>query len=86
VMTINTTQVAIDAAQLALAWLHGRAPSSQSTAMRTRLADTLRVMVGFFAGVVLGAVAYRRLGFVSLAPVIAILLALAAAARGRGPT
>lgn len=82
VMTTNTTQFAIDAAQLAMAKLGVSAAATAQ--VRARFAETFRVMVGFFVGVIVGAPAFRLLGFVGLIPTIAILLALLVAAERRG--
>ena len=80
-MTTNTTQFAIDATQLLL----GRLPIGTAGELsrqpeigeaRQRLAETTRVMIGFFAGVVLGALAFRLFGFICLVPVIGALFFL----------
>ena len=91
VMTTNTTQLAIDATHLLLARLRTGAPNKfvpdfEVGKTRQRFAETARVMIGFFVGVVLGALAYRQFGFVGLAPAILILLGLLVAAllRDRG--
>jgi uncharacterized membrane protein YoaK (UPF0700 family) len=84
VMTTNTTQFAIDATRLLL----GRfrvVPADESSGkleiekVRQRLVETARVMVGFFAGVVLGALAFRSFGLACLAPVIGTLFCLVVA-------
>jgi uncharacterized membrane protein YoaK (UPF0700 family) len=85
VMTTNTTQFSIDATQLLLARVRTKAadqPRSDGeiAKLRQRFAATARVMVGFFVGVMLGAVAYRELGLVCLVPIIVILLGLLVAA------
>lgn len=82
VMTTNTTQFAIDATQLLLARFRGRAAGEfafqpETGQMKQRLAETARVMIGFLAGVVLGALASRLFGFICIAPVIGILFCLA---------
>jgi uncharacterized membrane protein YoaK (UPF0700 family) len=89
VMTTNTTQFAIDASHLLLArYRSGIAdrfgPHFEIGAVRRRFSDTVRVMIGFFMGVVLGAPAFRLFGFVCLAPVIGILLLLGVAAARQG--
>jgi uncharacterized membrane protein YoaK (UPF0700 family) len=89
VMTTNTTQLAIDATHLLLSRLRANAadapvPQSELGKTRRRLAETARVMIGFFAGVVPGALAYRQFGFIGLAPAILILLGLILAASLRG--
>jgi uncharacterized membrane protein YoaK (UPF0700 family) len=81
VMTTNTTQLAIDASHLLLARLRSRTadrfgPHFEIEEVRRRFSETVRVMIGFFMGVVLGAAAFRLFGFVCLAPVIGILLLL----------
>ena len=85
VMTTNTTQFAIDATQLLLARFRGRAAGEfafqpETGQMKQRLAETARVMIGFLAGVVLGALASRLFGFICIAPVIGILFCLAVVA------
>jgi uncharacterized membrane protein YoaK (UPF0700 family) len=85
VMTTNTTQFAIDATQLLLARFRVatgaelyRRPELEKA--KQRLVETARVMIGFFAGVVLGALAFRLFGFICVAPVIGTLLCLAVVA------
>jgi uncharacterized membrane protein YoaK (UPF0700 family) len=85
VMTTNTTQFAIDATQLLLARFRiatgaelYRRPELEK--VKQRLVETARVMIGFFAGVVLGALAFRLFGFICVAPVIGTLLCLAVVA------
>jgi uncharacterized membrane protein YoaK (UPF0700 family) len=85
VMTTNTTQFAIDATQLLLArFRSGPAdkflPRSEIGKVRQRFSETVRAMIGFLLGVVLGAPAFRLFGFVCLAPVIGILFCLGIAA------
>jgi uncharacterized membrane protein YoaK (UPF0700 family) len=85
VMTTNTTQLAIDATHLLLARLRTNTankfvPNFEIGKTRQRFAETARIMVGFFAGVVVGALAYRQFGFIGLAPAILILLGLLVAA------
>jgi uncharacterized membrane protein YoaK (UPF0700 family) len=89
VMTTNTTQFAIDATQLILAGFRaGTADEflwhSEIGKLRRRFAETARVMVGFFVGVVLGAMAFRLFGFICLAPAIGILLCLVIAVLRQG--
>jgi uncharacterized membrane protein YoaK (UPF0700 family) len=84
VMTTNTTQLAIDAAQLMMARFRGMSADqflSQAEIGKTRqrLGDTVRVMLGFLVGVVVGAPAFRSFGFICLAPVIGVLLCVAVA-------
>jgi len=88
VMTTNTTQFAIDATQLLLARFRSRTaekflPAPDAAEVKQRFAGTMRVMVGFFVGVVLGALAFRLFGFICLAPVIGILLCLLIASASR---
>jgi uncharacterized membrane protein YoaK (UPF0700 family) len=89
VMTTNTTQFAIDASHLLLARFRSRnadrfGPHFEIEAVRRRVLETVRVMIGFFLGVVLGAPAFRLFGFVCLAPVIGILFLLGIAAWRQG--
>jgi uncharacterized membrane protein YoaK (UPF0700 family) len=81
VMTTNTTQFAVDATQLLLGRFRIAAGAEcygqlEIGKVRQRLVETARVMIGFFAGVVLGALAFRLFGFIGLAPVIGILFCL----------
>jgi uncharacterized membrane protein YoaK (UPF0700 family) len=81
VMTTNTTQFAIDATQLLLGRFRIAAGAEcyrqlEIGKVRQRLVETARVMIGFFAGVVLGALAFRLFGFICLAPVIGTLICL----------
>jgi len=81
VMTTNTTQFAIDATQLLLGRFRGGSADQclrqpEFGKVRQRLVETGRVMIGFFAGVVLGALAFRFSGFICLAPVIGTLFCL----------
>jgi uncharacterized membrane protein YoaK (UPF0700 family) len=85
VMTTNTTQFAIDATQLLLARFRIAAGAElyrrpELEKVKQRLVETARVMIGFFAGVVLGASAFRLFGFICVAPVIGTLLCLAVVA------
>jgi uncharacterized membrane protein YoaK (UPF0700 family) len=88
VMTINLTQLAIDAAQLLLARSRtssadGFLPRHEIREVRQRLAKTAGVMSGFFVGVVLGGLAFRTVGLTCLVPVIGILLCLVVATWSR---
>jgi uncharacterized membrane protein YoaK (UPF0700 family) len=64
VMTTNTTQIAIDATELVLAWQAGRRAPPDAAAVaayaaaRARLATLFPVMLGFLLGTVTGTVAY----------------------------
>ena len=84
-------QFAIDATQLLLARSRSRTadkflPQHEIGEVRQRLAETVRVMIGFFLGVVLGAPAFQLFGFICLAPVIGIVFCLAIAASRHGLT
>jgi uncharacterized membrane protein YoaK (UPF0700 family) len=88
VMTANTTQFAIDATQLLLGRFGGGAADeglrqSEIGKARQRFVETARVMIGFFVGVVLGALAFRLFGFICLAPVVATLFCLVVVASHR---
>jgi uncharacterized membrane protein YoaK (UPF0700 family) len=77
VMTVNTTQLAIDAAH----WLIGAlrpASREEKTAAARRLAALAPMMASFFAGSILGAVGFVAVGFWSLLPPVCILLGLVA--------
>jgi uncharacterized membrane protein YoaK (UPF0700 family) len=81
VMTTNTTQFAIDATELLLARFRIAAGAEldrwpEFEKVKQRLVETTRVMIGFFAGVVLGALAFRLFGFICVAPVIGALFCL----------
>ena len=64
VMTSNTTQLAIDVAELAMAWQARRrspadaAIAAEYTGVRDRLAVLGPIVLGFLAGTIAGAVAY----------------------------
>jgi uncharacterized membrane protein YoaK (UPF0700 family) len=77
VMTTNTTQIAIDATQLAWAWLCRDAESAetirQREVCRQRLYSGLPLPLGFLAGTAVGAVAFTTAGYlVLLAPVVVV--------------
>jgi uncharacterized membrane protein YoaK (UPF0700 family) len=76
VMTINTSQLAIDVAQWLIA-AFGPAGSEPRAAASRRIAALAPIMAGFFAGSVLGAIGFIHLGFWSLLPLIVLLLGLA---------
>jgi uncharacterized membrane protein YoaK (UPF0700 family) len=81
VMTTNTTRFAIDATYLLLAQIRTGAadkviPEYEIGSVRPRFAETVRVMIGFVAGVVLGAPAFRLFGFICMTPIIGILFCL----------
>jgi uncharacterized membrane protein YoaK (UPF0700 family) len=76
VMTINTSQLAIDVAQWLIATFRASDSHSRAAASR-RIAALAPIMAGFFVGSVLGAIGFTHVGFWSLLPLIGILLALA---------
>jgi uncharacterized membrane protein YoaK (UPF0700 family) len=85
VMTTNTTQFAIDATQLLLGRFRGGSADEgllqpETGKVSQRFVETTRVMIGFFAGVVLGAFAFRLFGFICIVPVIGVLFSLAVVA------
>jgi len=91
VMTTNTTQIAIDAAQAGLTWglRRGGDPemARQHEVARRRLAASVPLPVAFFAGTVIGALAYAAAGpWVLALPTAAAgsLTLWAAWGRGRG--
>jgi uncharacterized membrane protein YoaK (UPF0700 family) len=78
VMTTNTGNLAIDAAQvLAVAWLARFPRATQALAdaeqARSRLAETAPIVLAFLAGTVSGTLASRALGFACLALPLALL-------------
>jgi hypothetical protein len=82
VMTINTTQLAIDVTQWLIAgWRAARfphettAPAMRASA-RARIARLAPIMAGFFAGTLVGAVGFVHLGFWFLPVPIAALIGL----------
>jgi uncharacterized membrane protein YoaK (UPF0700 family) len=90
VMTTNTSQIAIDATQLACAWLRGDRGSAgtirQREVCRRRLYGGLPLPLGFLAGTVAGAIAFATAGYpVLVAPVIAVGGLTLWAARLSGP-
>jgi uncharacterized membrane protein YoaK (UPF0700 family) len=76
VMTVNTTQLAIDVAQWLLAARDTAAAEARAAAAR-RVAALAPVMAGFFAGTVLGALGFVEAGFWSLLPLVVVVAALA---------
>lgn len=82
VMTMNTTQLAIDATQVLLAssrWRRRADNDNEAAAIapiRRRLADTVLLMLAFFVGTVAGALVFRASGFAGLAVPLFILAAL----------
>jgi uncharacterized membrane protein YoaK (UPF0700 family) len=92
VMTTNTSQIAIDATQLAFARLCGRGTDTedarrQHEVCRRRLRNALPLPAGFLAGTAAGAVAFAAAGFwVLLAPVAVVGGLTLWAVRWRGAT
>jgi uncharacterized membrane protein YoaK (UPF0700 family) len=92
VMTTNTSQIAIDATQLAFARLCGRDGETdearrQHEVCRRRLVNALPLPLGFLAGTAAGAVAFAAAGFWALVAPTAAVGGLAVwAARWRGAT
>jgi uncharacterized membrane protein YoaK (UPF0700 family) len=82
VMTTNTTQVAIDASETAMAWLATRrqpgdaAAAAHYRSARGRLFALVPLGLTFFAGTVAGTVGYMLLGFWCLTLATAIMLSL----------
>ena len=77
VMTLNTSQMALDATQLVLAKFPRVAADDKGLAvLRQRLATTLLLAVGFFAGIAAGAAAFVSLGFACVALPVAALVGL----------
>jgi uncharacterized membrane protein YoaK (UPF0700 family) len=83
VMTTNTTLIAIEATETALAWWRLRTTSVDSdelvrfTAARGRLMQLVSIALGFLAGTILGAIAYQAVGFWSLGLPTAVVVLLA---------
>ena len=89
VMTTNTTQIAIDATELVLAW-HARrrtpadaAASAAYQAARARLAGLFAIMFGFLLGTAAGAFAYVVIGVGGLLLPLAIMYGIFAWASAR---
>lgn len=77
VMTTNTSQIAIDATQLAWVWLCGDGGSAETPRKREicreRLYGGLPLLLGFLAGTVVGAVAFAAAGYLVLVgPVVVV--------------
>jgi uncharacterized membrane protein YoaK (UPF0700 family) len=89
VMTTNTTQIAIDATELALAWqARRRAPADEAAAAafdaaRGRIARLFPVMFGFLLGTAAGTLAYVTTGVWGLLLPLAIMYGIFAWARAR---
>jgi hypothetical protein len=90
VMTTNTTQIAIDATELVLAWQAGRrAPADAAvaaayTAARVRLARLAPIMLGFLLGTAAGTIAYVTSGVWGLVFPLAIMWGIFAWASAGG--
>ena len=89
VMTTNTTQIAIDATELLLAWqARRRAPSDAAlaatyNAARGRFGALFPIMVGFLAGTAIGTLAYVTTGVWGLLLPLAIMYGIFAWASAR---
>jgi uncharacterized membrane protein YoaK (UPF0700 family) len=75
VMTINTSQLAIDVAQWLIATFRSSGADSRAATTR-RIAALAPIMAGFFVGSALGAIGFSQLGFWTLFPLIVLLLGL----------
>jgi uncharacterized membrane protein YoaK (UPF0700 family) len=88
VMTTNTTQIAIDATELVLAWQAGRRAPSDATAAaayaaaHARLVGLFPIMLGFLLGTVTGTVAYVTIGVWGLLLPLAIMYGISVWASG----
>lgn len=78
VMTTNTTALAIDLTQTALAWLRRAQAREALTASRRKLGHTLTVVLGFLAGTTSGAFGYHYGGWWALVVPLLLLDAVAA--------
>ena len=89
VMTTNTTQIAIDATELALAWQAKRgaavdaAAAAAYAAARARLAGLAPIMLGFLIGTAAGTIAYVTTGAWCLLLPLAIMYGIFAWAGAR---
>jgi uncharacterized membrane protein YoaK (UPF0700 family) len=80
VMTTTTSQIAIDATQLAWAWLHRHDGSAHTPRQREalrRLWNGLLLPLAFLLGTLLGAVGFVHIGYPALAAPVAVVGALA---------
>jgi uncharacterized membrane protein YoaK (UPF0700 family) len=75
VMTINTTQLAIDSAQWLIAAFRP-ADGTLRAAAAHRIAALAPIMAAFLAGSIFGAVGFIHAGFWSLLPLVALLLGM----------
>jgi uncharacterized membrane protein YoaK (UPF0700 family) len=79
VMTTNTTQLAINATEAALAWRKKRrvpedpASAAEFTAISRHLLGVLSLVLGFLLGTIAGAIAYAQIGlWCALAPMLIV--------------
>jgi len=90
VMTTNTTQLAIDTADLAMTWRtrrrspHDAAVAAEYAGVKERLSVLAPIVLGFLAGTVAGAIAYTGLDLWCVLLAIAAAAGLAAWTRLRG--
>jgi uncharacterized membrane protein YoaK (UPF0700 family) len=83
VMTTNTTQLSIDAAELVLARRRerhnppGEAATDSYAAARGRLTRLAPIMLGFLIGTIVGGLAYASAGLICLGAAIGIVVVLA---------
>lgn len=88
VMTTNTTQIAVDATELVLAWQASRrapadtAAATSYAAARARIATLLPIMLGFLLGTISGTVAYVTVGVWGLLLPLAMMYGIVAWASG----
>jgi uncharacterized membrane protein YoaK (UPF0700 family) len=79
VMTTNTTQIAIDATELVLAWLACRRARADAATLdafersRARCAGLVPIMLGFLLGTAAGTLAYVMTGLWGLLIPLAIM-------------
>ncbi|MGD9768133.1 MAG: YoaK family protein [Pseudolabrys sp.] len=78
VMTTNTTILAIDLTQTALAWLRRAQERETLTASRRKLGHTLTVVLGFLVGTTAGAFGYHYGGWWALVVPLLLLDGVAA--------
>jgi uncharacterized membrane protein YoaK (UPF0700 family) len=88
VMTTNTTQIAIDATELLLAWqARRRAPADAAAAAydaaRARFGALFAIMLGFLVGTAVGTLAYVAIGAWGLLLPLAVMYAIFAWASAR---
>jgi uncharacterized membrane protein YoaK (UPF0700 family) len=88
VMTTNTTQIAVDATELVLAWQASRRAPADTTAAtsyaaaRARIATLLPIMLGFLLGTISGTAAYVTIGVWGLLLPLAMMYGIVAWASG----